>query len=152
MRKKWWLLIAVLIILDFLFFVTKTVGSSPTIRIGQLVIPVELARSSTEMQKGLSGRESLPTNSGMLFIFPRLDFYHFWMPDMHFPIDIIWLDQNKKIIDISSNIPNNFDPKNPVIYQPKQPAQYVLEVNAGFAQNHQINIGDLVVFEGIDKK
>lgn len=120
----------------------KQVAES-SVQIRNTVIPVELARTSLEQQRGLSGRATLDPNKGMLFIFTRADYYKFWMPDMQFPIDIIWINDNT-VVDISANVSNAFDPINPTYYSPRTPAQYVLEVNSGFAAVHSINIGDSV--------
>ena len=63
---------------------------------------------------------------------------------MHFPIDIIWINSGY-VVDITADVPNDFDPHNPKFYAPKTPVQYVLEVNAGFARTQNINIGDKAV-------
>lgn len=123
-------------------------SNAPRVVIEDDVIPVDLAKTSAEVKKGLSGRLSLPADRGLLFFFSKPAIYQFWMPDMHFPIDIIWIDGGK-IVDISASVSNDFDPENPIFYKPRQPAQYVLEVNAGFSAKHDINIGDTIIFENI---
>ncbi len=127
------------------------ISNAPEVIIGYTHIFVELATNTVAVQKGLSGRTSLGDNNGMLFIFSKADIYHFWMPDMHFPLDMIWIN-NGKIVDISANVTNIFDPSAPVFYKPKVPAQYVLEVNANFSTNHGIHIGDAVQFKNIPIK
>lgn len=122
---------------------------SPGIKIGLVDISVELARTSAEVQKGLSGRLSLDQDKGMLFLFDKADIYSFWMPDMHFPLDIVWISSGKKVIGISADVSNDFDPANPKFYRPSSPAQYVLEVNAGFAARTGIKTGDSVTFANI---
>ncbi|MDP3965468.1 MAG: DUF192 domain-containing protein [bacterium] len=117
----------------------------PSVTIGQTVIAVELATTTEAVQKGLSGRASLGSQSGMLFIFSKPDIYRFWMPDMHFPLDIIWVNDGT-VVDISENVSNEFDPRAPRFYAPSKPVRYVLEVNAGFAADKNIQIGDPVVF------
>lgn len=126
--------------------VVKPTTSSVTIN--KLEIPVEVMRTEADVQKGLSGRANLDYKSGMLFIFSKEDYYHFWMPDMHFPIDIIWINNNK-IVDISHNVSNEFDPKNPKFYLPTKKANYVLEVNAGFSKKNNIKIGDNIVLNNV---
>ena len=71
------------------------------------------------------------------------------MPNMYFPIDIVWINENK-VIDIDENVSNEFDPANPVFFTPTSPVQYVLEVNAWFSKNHDIHIGDVVSFNHIE--
>lgn len=110
--------------------------------IGDVKIKVEIVDDSAEMQKGLSGRESLDENEGMLFVFSQAGQPTFWMKDMKFPIDIIWI-QNDEIVDIAPNLPvvaGEFLST----YEPKEPANYVLEVNAGFVDEHGIKVGDKV--------
>jgi hypothetical protein len=113
------------------------------VKISSVEIPVELARTQAELEQGLSGRPSLEADKGMLFVFSRPGTYSFWMPDMHFPIDIIWIN-NDKVVDISADVSNEFDAEDPVFYRPSEPAQYVLEVNAGYAAEKEIKIGDEV--------
>lgn len=122
---------------------------SPYVKIGQTEIPVEIAKTSQEVQKGLSGREYLDQNRGMLFVFSRPDLYRFWMPNMNFPIDIIWI-ADKKVVGTEEGVSNDFNPTNPKFYTPPQPVQHVLEVNAQFTKNKKIRIGDPVIFNYIE--
>lgn len=121
---------------------------SPSVWIETTEIPVEIAISSAAVQKGLSGRKVLAGDKGMLFVFDRAEIYRFWMPDMHFPIDIIWID-NGKVLDADENVSPEFDPLHPVFYMPSRPVRYVLEVNAGFMKRKNIRIGDPVTFHRI---
>lgn len=122
--------------------------TTPWVRIGGIEIPVEIATSSAAIQQGLSGRSSLGADRGMLFIFSRLDIYRFWMPDMRFPIDIIWMSDDR-VIDTDEDVSAKFDPLHPVFYIPAHPVRYVLEVNAGFMKRKNIRIGDPVTFHRI---
>jgi uncharacterized membrane protein (UPF0127 family) len=124
-------------------------AATASVKIGSVNIPAEVARTSAEVQKGLSGRLSLDQDKGMLFMFAKADIYSFWMPDMHFPLDIIWISSAKKVVGISADVSNEFDPANPKFYRPPSPAQYVLEVNAGFAAKNGIKIGNSVTFANI---
>ncbi len=102
-------------------------------------IKVELALTAEEQARGLGGRESLREDEGMLFVFQTPGQYYFWMKDMKFPIDIIWLGEDKKVIYIKKNA----GIKNPLeTYGPKQDSKYVLEVVSGFAESHGIKEGD----------
>lgn len=113
------------------------------VRIGEEVITVEVLRTKAEREEGLSGRTSLPEGSGAFFIFERADKYGFWMPDMHFPIDIIWIGDDLRIADIASAVSPRSYPK---VFYPASPARYVLEVPAGIAEKFGWKIGDLVTF------
>lgn len=120
----------------------------PFVQIGETKILVEVATSSAAIQKGLSGKESLAEDQGMLFIFSQPDFYRFWMPDMHFSIDIIWIDE-EKVVGIEKRILPEFNPENPRFYTPPKPVRFVLEVNGGFTEKRNIRVGDKVVFRYI---
>lgn len=111
-------------------------------------ITLEIADSPAEQIKGLSNRNSLPENNGMLFIFGKSGTYPFWMKDMHFPIDIIFLQDNK-VITIYENVPafnteNNKKVQNLTLYSPKSPVNKVLELNAGKAKRLSIKEGDIL--------
>jgi uncharacterized membrane protein (UPF0127 family) len=110
--------------------------------IGETKIKVEIADTLEEIRNGLSNRESLDDDRGMLFVFAEPGEPAFWMKDMKFPIDIIWI-QNDRVVDIAPNLPvvaGEFLST----YTPREPANYVLEVNAGFAAEHRIEVGDKV--------
>lgn len=103
---------------------------------------VELAITEAERQKGLGYRDSLADNRGMLFVYDHPEQHRFWMKGMRFPIDIIWIE-NKKIIDISANVPISDDVILPT-YAPKLPVSQILELNAGTVDRLGIKIGDTV--------
>lgn len=112
-----------------------------TISIADATLNVEYARTDAERVLGLSGRESMPENQGLLFIFDTPNIYNFWMKDMNFPIDIIWIDENWRVIGITEDIkPETF----PETFSPESPAEFVLEVNAGVASKIGIRVGDSV--------
>lgn len=110
---------------------------------GEKAIQIERADTLATRTQGLSGRKSLAPDTGMLFVFEKADTYGFWMPDMYFAIDILWIDTQKKIIHIEKTVTPESYPK---IFKPLIPAQYVLEVPAGFSDQHSIEIGDAVRF------
>jgi len=89
-------------------------------------------------------RELLKEGNGMLFVFEVDGIYPFWMKNTLIPLDIIWINQSKKIVDIQQAVPCSEDPCDR--YIPKETAIYVLEVNKGFTMSNNITIGDLVVF------
>ena len=102
---------------------------------------LEIADSELSRAKGLMFRKKLPEKSGMLFIYPAEDIYRFWMKNTLILLDIIWLDKDLKVVYIKSFVPpcNSSDCPS---YNPEVKAQYVLEVNAGFSDFHQIKIND----------
>jgi len=105
-------------------------------------ISVELAISQEELVRGLSGRIGLNTNTGMLFVFP-IRASKFWMKGMNFPLDIIWINKNMRVVYVKKDAePKDF----PETYGPEDEARYVLEVSAGFVDRYGLQVGDEVKF------
>lgn len=112
---------------------------TPVAKVNRQVIPVEVAQTPGEKQQGLSGRETLPRGEGVLFVYDEPGQYQFWMKDMNFPIDIIWIANDYRVVDITKSLsPDTF----PEPFTSSKPAQYVLEVNAGYSDELDIRIGD----------
>ncbi len=109
---------------------------------------VEVADSAPQQMRGLSGRESLPEDSGMLFVFNYAGMQSFWMKDMRFPIDIIWI-KSERIIGVEKNVPPQPDKSvfGLKIYTSPEPADRVLEINAGLADKYGFKPGDTIRFE-----
>ncbi len=133
----------------FIFGFNKKNTDTPKMAIiNGIKINLELAESRGAISLGLGNRNKLGSDSGMLFIFSESDYYNFWMKDMRFPIDIIWI-QGDIIIDISKNVFPEFgvNLEKMKLYQPRQKANRVLEVNAGFADKNNIKIGDKIAYK-----
>jgi uncharacterized protein len=112
-----------------------------SIFVDNTLIMVEIADTVDERRAGLSGRKALAESGGMLFIMDGSDYYGIWMKNMNFPLDIIWIDENLKIVDIKQNIrPESY----PEIIRPERKSSYILEVNAGFTEIYNIDVGDEV--------
>lgn len=108
---------------------------------------VEVADTQSKRNKGLSGRQSLPQDQGMLFIFDHADKYPFWMKGLNFPLDFIWISGDK-VVDILPNIspPSPGQPDESLtIYQPRVEVDKVLEINGGMSEKSGIKFGDTVV-------
>ena len=104
------------------------VSGGQKLTIGEKTLNIEVADTDDERMQGLSDRDSLPRGSGMLFIFEKPGVHGFWMKDMRFPIDIVWLDESYKVVDIARSMsPNSF----PHVFYPPRPVKYVLETNPG---------------------
>lgn len=105
---------------------------------------VEIADTQEKRAKGLSGRESLASDSGMLFVFPESSKHSFWMKGLSFPLDFVWI-RGDKVVSVLQNVPppaqGQPDSSLP-IYQPNVEVDKVLEVNAGSIQRLNIKIGD----------
>ena len=112
---------------------------------------VEVATSSAEQQKGLSGREKLPDDQGMLFVFKKADKYPFWMEKMKFPLDIIYIKDNKIVsITHSAAILKKGD-NNPPIYLSDEPFTQAVEINSGLAKKYGFKKNDAVTIKFEDK-
>lgn len=108
------------------------------------VFNVEVVSTPEKREKGLGGREILRDDHGMLFVFDSIDYHKMWMKDMNFPIDVVWFDENFRVVDITRNISNQSFPNT---FMPIKPAGFALEINAGYAKRYGINIGDNAIFE-----
>lgn len=110
--------------------------------IGETSISLDMVDTESERRLGLGGRESMPKNHGMLFVFEENAEHGIWMKDMKFSIDIVWLNEYSEVIYIERNIsPSTF----PKVFGPQKPSRYVIEFNAGFLERNNIKIGDKFV-------
>ena len=108
---------------------------------GDLRIPVTIADTPAEQEQGLSDTRFLPGNTGKLFVFNTPGKYGFWMKDMHYPLDMVWIDSTMHIVGITMNInPDTY----PTVFYPPQEVSYVLEVNAGFSTEHHFEVNQLL--------
>jgi len=100
-----------------------------------------IADTEEKRVKGLSGREQLYENEAMLFIFREEAAYNFWMKDMNFSIDIIWISREGIVVHIEDNVsPASY----PEIFGPDKPALYVVEGTSGFAARNGWTVGTSV--------
>lgn len=114
------------------------------LRLGTARIAATIADNHDSRTQGLSDTRSLPQDAGMLFVFQQDDTWQFWMKDMHYNLDIIWLDANKNVVTIASDVTPATYPQ--TVYSPTAPARYVLEVNAGFAAKYNVTVGEKAAF------
>ena len=115
----------------------------PRIVAGDVVIPVSIADTDSERAQGLSGTASLAPGTGKLFIFPQVGNYGFWMKDMRYPIDIVWIDSSWQVVSVDEQVsPESY----PSVYYPPSAVQYVLEVNAGEATGDNLLTGAKLQF------
>ncbi len=109
-------------------------------------LQVEVMVKDEERQMGLMFRPSLPEDRGMLFLFATPDFHGIWMKNCKFPIDILWLDEAKRIVHVEQAVPPCRADPCPV-YNPLRKAAYVVELNAGQARREKASVGSSVSFE-----
>lgn len=126
---------------------TKSLPNKVNITVDDLNLQADVALTTDEQTKGLSIKDTLPSNEGMLFPYEAPRILSFWMKDMKFPIDILWLDADKKVVHIEENL----QPCSPLLpcpsYAPDVQAQYVLETVAGFSTANGITEGTPVEFD-----
>ncbi len=144
-KNRWHDRIIFLISIIFLIAVVVSLINSEKSKVcfDKKCILVELAVTDEEQIKGLSGRESLEDNKGMLFVMEREGIHSFWMKDMLFSLDIIWISNNGTVVDLIKDADLCNGPIClPII--PDAKAKYVLEVNSGFSEAAGLNRGDIL--------
>ncbi len=105
------------------------------------VLSIELADTPEKRRSGLSDREEISYDEGMFFIFESIDYHSMWMKDMNFSIDIIWIDEDLKVVDYKREVsPDTF----PEAFSSTDPALYVLETKSGFVDRYSVEVGDKV--------
>ena len=161
MSIRFWLILVLSVIASILFSVrfllpekTRQLPnginfSQAQVRIKDQLIHVALSQTPEEITQGLSGTESMEENQGMLFVMPRGETPSFWMKNMRYSLDFVWI-YDDRIIDISKDIPPPESPDSPLqTYSPSMPITHVLELNGGWIERHGIEIGDRVDLSGL---
>lgn len=133
-----------------LFFIVKNsdLVNPPKAVLGERSFTVAIADEASEQMQGLSGKEKLSKDRGMLFVFEKPDYYSFWMKEMKFPLDIIFIKGNK-IVKIYSNVPAPKNNEGLPVYQTPNPSDKVLEINAGLSNEYGFKEGQTVEFKNI---
>lgn len=112
-----------------------------TVTIDRYNISAFVADTDEKRSKGLSGVENMSENQGMLFVFNYPSKQGFWMKEMKFPLDIIWLDLNNSVIHIEKKLQPCTSVLFCTVYSPSKDAKYVLETISGFTDLHSVNVG-----------
>jgi hypothetical protein len=107
---------------------------------------VEVVDTTETLSKGLSGRKVLPQRQGMLFVFPKTEVHSMWMPNMYFPLDFVWIDDQKKIVKIEENVSPCSGTHNCTSYSSLYPTKYAIELNAFDASRIGLNVGKQLSF------
>lgn len=136
----------------FRCFATKVCGSTAintfvrdefTILMPKGALQAEVANTEASRELGLSGRISMRDDEGLLFVFDTPGRYGFWMKDMNFPLDIIWINQDGIVVSIERDIsPESYATKK--VFMNQADASYVLEINAGLAKKFGLYLGSKV--------
>ena len=112
------------------------------------VIRAVMVYNSIDMARGMMFRQSLPEDQGMLFVHQTPGTYGYWMYQVLIPLDILWLDANKRVVETSLRTPpcKEQSARKCPTYGGNKQAQYVLELAAGVAERHNIKLGDSIRF------
>ena len=141
-------LLAVVLLVWFFLHPMSAAKQITQVQIGATTIAVEVADTEGLREQGLSGRASLAEGSGMLFVFDMPQTPGFWMKDMNFSLDMLFVDASGKIVTIDQNLsPATYNAQNPQasqVFRPSSPVRYVLEVPAGFAAQRGIAVGQVM--------
>jgi len=113
---------------------------------------VEVAADDPTRSQGLMFRDRLAEDKGMIFLFTQSGVYPFWMKNTLIPLDMIWIDDAKKVVTVAHDVPPCKADPCPNYPQPDSPApaRYVLETAAGVAAKHHIDVGVTLRMEGLD--
>lgn len=138
-------IVIILIIIFFLailfFYIDKAEQGRVCIKTS--CFSVEIAETPEELSRGLMFRQHLDADKGMLFVFEKEGIYPLWMKNMIIPLDIIWIDKNRRIISIKNDLqPCGIENcPNIAVYEP---IKYILEINAGISEKFNFSVGDEV--------
>jgi len=127
-------------------FIHQHLQPEPVAEFGGVSLKIDYATSEAEREQGLGGLVNVPDDYGMLFVFPRDDYYGFWMKDMLVPIDIFWLDVQGQVVSSAQDVATSTFPN---VFYPSAPARYVLETIAGFARTHGVATGTPLLLKNI---
>lgn len=127
--------------LGYSFFSSRTIDASESLTLGSTVVRYQRSDSDALRTKGLSGTQYLADGEGMLFMYDEPTVPRFWMKDMNYAIDIVWISSDLRVVGTQKDVsPDTF----PTTFSPTVPVQYVLEVPAGFVERHGVSIGTLM--------
>jgi uncharacterized membrane protein (UPF0127 family) len=112
-------------------------------------VSAEVAATEAEREQGLMNRRALNRDAGMLFIFDKPGPYEFWMKNTLIPLDMLWLDKTGKVVSLTADVPPCKADPCPT-YPPSAIADYVLELEAGYAKSHGLKVGDTLTLKGLD--
>ena len=137
--------LAIVLVVGFFLFGYKKTNTPPlaepaaqTASFGGVSLKIEYAMTPETREQGFGGRKNIPSNYGMLFVFPKDGRYGFWMKDMLMPLDIFWLNSKGQVVYIAQDVATSTYPN---VFYPTELARYVLETAAGFAKVHTIATG-----------
>jgi uncharacterized membrane protein (UPF0127 family) len=140
MKKTIIISVTILALFSLFYYLRHPLGVK--VQIGNDVFHVDVAVTNPEKELGLGNRDFMESNRGMLFTYDHKERYSYWMKNMRFPIDILWIADNT-IVDITKNIPVDTS-ETLKIYSPKVPVNKALELNAGTSDQLGIHVNDTI--------
>lgn len=137
--------VAVLAAVSLFLWHAPVAQSHTTLKIGNSEVAIEIARTAAEQEKGLGNRASLEVSRGMLFVFSEPLTPAFWMKDMHFPIDMVWV-KNDHVIGFEENVDPQIGASDRELktYEPTDTVDSVVELHAGAVRMFGVRVGDEV--------
>jgi uncharacterized protein len=149
--RRWWSLC--LVLLPFYAGCGPDTTGVEELRLRRVTLPdgqqirAEVMVKPDEMARGMMYRDSLPKGRGMLFIHDKLAPYRYWMHDVKIPLDLIFMDDTRKIVEISADTPPcTSQPKDCPVYGGHHYEQFVLELAAGEARRLGLQPGQTLTF------
>lgn len=123
-------------------------GTRPVTMPNGATVFAESAIEYAELLRGLMFRDSIPSDGGMLFIHNKMGKYAYFMYQVRFPIDIIWMDSKKNVVEVAANVPPCKEEKASACptFGGNQEAQFILEVPAGKAAEYKVSVGSKIDF------
>ena len=118
--------------------------SSQKLSLGSREFNTTILRTTDELRKGLSGTKSLAANHAMVFVFEKDSRWGIWMKDMNYAIDIVWLDNQFKVVHLVQDAQPSSYPE--TIFTPQENSRYVIELASGTIEGTGVKKGDLVTF------
>lgn len=128
-------------------FSNKQVQSNGTVTIKEHIVSVETVTDQKAKEIGLTKYASIKEDQGMLFLFDQPGMYTFWMKNMKFPIDILFINNDTIVSFVENAQPVDATVENPAVYAPEAAVDKVLEIKAGLVKQYEIKKGDKVTIE-----
>lgn len=119
-------------------FTTATIETSE----GEFEFNLEVADTNSERRFGLNARSEISENEGMVYVFPKEDFWDMWTYDSNFEFDVIWLDEEQIVVDFFENLPPCENEDDCLSYFPSREANFAVEVKSGRVQELGVQVGD----------
>lgn len=140
--KRWagTILVTLAVIAGGAFLTWKMSYEQSTLKLHGQTFHMTVLREKDELRRGLSGTDSLPEGKAMVFVFPSDDKWGIWMKDMKYPIDIVWLNNDREVVHLVNDAQPSSYPE--TTFKPDTNARYVIELPSGTIERIGISIGD----------